>query len=144
MTVQELKHLIDLLCTEKIDRELHYGQYDVRESILAINGFHGVSQEIDTTDINHYLQQLTIKVKERQGTLSAEMSGEYNGGKGSWGCCLAEVEQMIAEGVGYNRLKWRLTWEILLIKIGVFGLWSNWRIWLVISLLLSISWLAIV
>ncbi|WP_281560098.1 hypothetical protein [Thalassomonas sp. RHCl1] len=144
LSVAQLKQLIDLLCKEKITWEIRHGQYDVSESVMAINAFQSVCHAIDAADIDTYMQQLREQVAAHQYNLSPEMAGSYSGGRGTWGSCLSSVESLLNEKLSFQRLKWRLRRDIVLIKTGVFGIWSNWRLWLVISCLLTLAWLAIV
>ncbi|WDD97764.1 hypothetical protein [Thalassomonas actiniarum] len=112
--------------------------------MMAIKAFHAVCHAIDAPDIDAYMQQLREQVAAHQHNLSPEMAGSYSGGRGTWGSCLSSVEYLLNEELSFQRLKWRLRRDIALIKIGVFGIWSNWRLWLVISCLLTLAWLAIV
>ncbi|WDE10511.1 hypothetical protein [Thalassomonas haliotis] len=144
MSVEQLKQLIDLMCTEKVLWEKHYGQYDVSESVMAINAFHAVCHVIDAPDIEGFMRQLRQQVTAHQYNLSPEMDGSYSGGRGTWGNCLSSVEYLLHEQASFQRLKWQLRRDIVLIRIGVFALWSNWRLWLVMSCLFTLAWLAIV
>ena len=144
MTVEELKQLIDLLCKEKITWEQHKGQYDVSDSLMAINAFHAVCHAIDAPDIDGFMRQLREQVEEHQHNLNIEIAGSNNGGRGIWGSCLSSLEQLLKENRDFRQLRWRLRRDIVLIKVGMFGWWGNWRLWLVISFLLTLAWLAII
>ena len=100
---EELEQLLGHFCAKRQDYEKRRAQYDIRESIMAVDIFSDIADTVDhQDDMAQYSKLLEEKVRDYQSRYPAHLRGEYSGGYATLGSCLVEFQSILEEQPNFH------------------------------------------